>query len=132
MKESAITLFKKAENDLISAKVLFESGKTTSDVICFHCQQAVEKCLKAYLAYNNKEILKTHDISDILKDCEQIDTDFAKIGEIKADKLTYYAVNTRYDDIIEPTYDDAKEAISIAEQVRLFLINKIKELNNGK
>jgi predicted nucleotidyltransferase len=48
----------------------------------------VEKYLKAYLAYNNKEIIKTHDISNILEDYKQIDTDFAKISEIKADKLT--------------------------------------------
>ncbi|MHB1645175.1 MAG: HEPN domain-containing protein [bacterium] len=66
MIEDANILFKKAENDLINAKVLFESDKTTGDGICFHCQQAVEKYLKAYLAYNNKEIIKTHDISNII------------------------------------------------------------------
>ena len=126
MIEDANILFKKAENDLINAKVLFESDKTTGDGICFHCQQAGEKYLKAYLAYNNKEIIKTHDISNILEDCRQIDTDFAKMSEIKADKLTYYAVNTRYDDITEPTSDDAKEPIYIAEQVKSFVIGKIK------
>ncbi len=86
----------------------------------------MEKYLKAYLVYNNKEIIKTHDISNIIEDCERIDSDFTKMGKIKADKLTYYAVNTRYDDISEPTYDDIKDALSIAEQVKSFVIGKIK------
>ena len=39
--------------------------------------------------------------------------------------MTNYAVIVRYDDIIEPTREDAKEAISIAEQVKTFINEKI-------
>ena len=44
-----------AENDLKSAyKLLFENDPVR-DTACFHCQQAAEKILKAYLFKN-----KTH------------------------------------------------------------------------
>ncbi|MHB1665221.1 MAG: HEPN domain-containing protein [bacterium] len=125
MKEDALILFKKAEKDLNLAKYLNEEF---IEGICFHCQQAVEKYLKAYLAYNNQEINKTHNIADILKDCEKLDIDFTELKKINIDDLTDYAVNVRYDEIPELTFNDAKEAIFIAEQVRLFIILKIPEL----
>jgi HEPN domain-containing protein len=130
MREDALILFRKAENDLKDAKILFKSGESSIEGICFHCQQAVEKYLKSYLAYNNKEINKTHDIAGILKDCEKIDISFAELNKMNIDDLTDYAITIRYDEIPEPTFDDAKEAIAISEQVRLFIIGKIKELIN--
>ena len=66
MKESVGILLKKAENDLKDAKILYNSNEASAEGICFHCQQAVEKYLKAHLVYNNKEINKTHDISQNL------------------------------------------------------------------
>lgn len=39
----------KAENDLKTAKGEFSTKNPVTDTICFHCQQCVEKYLKAYL-----------------------------------------------------------------------------------
>lgn len=128
MIEDAQILFEKAEKDLKTAKYLPDTNPDFIESICFHCQQAVEKYLKAYLVYNNKEINKTHDIGNILKDCEKIDTSFIELKKINIDDLTNYAINIRYDEIPEPSLDDAKEAVSNAEQVRLFVIKKINEL----
>jgi HEPN domain-containing protein len=52
----------KAEHDLISAQRLLEIEPMILDNACFHCQQAVEKCLKAYLIYNGFDIERTHNI----------------------------------------------------------------------
>ena len=125
MKESAKILLKKAENDLKDAKILYNSNEASAEGICFHCQQAVEKYLKAYLVFNNKEINKTHDISELLKDCKNIDKAFSELEKINIDDITNYAVIVRYDDIIEPSAEDAKEAISIAEQVKPFVTCRI-------
>ena len=125
MKESVGILLKKAENDLKDAKILYNSNEASAEGICFHCQQAVEKYLKAYLVYNNKEINKTHDISELLKDCKNVDNVFSKLEKLNIDDMTNYAVIVRYDDIIEPSGEDAKEAISIAEQVKTFINEKI-------
>lgn len=47
---------------------------------------------------------------------------------MNADKLTLYAVDIRYpDDFYTPTYEEAKEAIEIAEAVKNFVIDKLKE-----
>ncbi|MBN2050303.1 MAG: HEPN domain-containing protein [Spirochaetales bacterium] len=36
------------------------------EIICFHCQQAAEKALKAYLAYNEIRPPKTHDLDELI------------------------------------------------------------------
>ncbi len=41
-----------AENDLNAGRFLFGMKPLPADIICFHCQQAAEKALKAFLAYN--------------------------------------------------------------------------------
>lgn len=126
MKESVVVLLKKAENDLKDAKILYNSNEASAEGICFHCQQAVEKFLKTYLVYNNKEINKTHDISELLQACKNIDNAFSELERLNIDDITNYAVIVRYDDIIEPSKKDAEEAIAIAEYVKLFALKKNK------
>ena len=116
---------KKAENDLKDAKILYNSNEASAEGICFHCQQAVEKFLKAYLVHNNQEINKTHDISELLQACKNIDNAFSELERLNIDDITNYAVVVRYDDIIEPSKKDAEEAIAIAEHVKLFALKKI-------
>ncbi len=41
----------KAEHDLGMAELALENKPEYTDSICFHCQQAVEKYLKAYLVF---------------------------------------------------------------------------------
>ena len=125
MKESVVVLLKKAENDLKDAKILYNSNEASAEGICFHCQQAVEKFLKTYLVYNNKEINKTHDISELLQACKNIDNAFSELERLNIDDITNYAVIVRYDDIIEPSKKDAEEAIAIAGHVKLFALKKI-------
>lgn len=43
----------KADHDLGSAKVIFLHFPGYFDTIAFHCQQAVEKYIKALLLYQN-------------------------------------------------------------------------------
>ena len=49
----------KAEHDLISAQRLLEIEPMILDNACFHCQQAIEKCLKAFLVYQGRDIMLT-------------------------------------------------------------------------
>jgi HEPN domain-containing protein len=59
----------KAERDIISAQRLLEIEPMILDNACFHCQQAVEKSLKAFLCYKEIEIVRTHDIYFLLGQC---------------------------------------------------------------
>jgi HEPN domain-containing protein len=56
---------KKAEEDYSTAHILFLKKKNPS-IMGFHCQQSIEKYLKAFLLKNKENIIKTHDLIDIL------------------------------------------------------------------
>ncbi len=45
----------KAMNDLLNADNNLKSEVIPFDTVCFHCQQAAEKLLKAYLAGKGQE-----------------------------------------------------------------------------
>ena len=52
----------KAEEDLFVVNKLTTDEIIATSTICFHCQQAAEKYLKAFLIYSGKDIVKTHNI----------------------------------------------------------------------
>ncbi|MHB1679730.1 MAG: HEPN domain-containing protein [bacterium] len=106
-----------------------------NDIICFHAQQAVEKMLKAFLICNDRDIGKTHNIDKILEECFIVDPAFENLSNSGVGKLTEYAVGSRYpndydeyDDFQMSSIAETKEAINIAEQVKLFVIDKINQL----
>ena len=51
-----------AKMDLSSAKFLQKMYPVPLEVICYHCQQPAEKFLKGFLALNEHELQKTHDL----------------------------------------------------------------------
>jgi HEPN domain-containing protein len=53
--------------DLAAAQVLAASEGDFSYVVCFHCQQAVEKMLKAALLASGVEPARTHDVGFLLE-----------------------------------------------------------------
>ena len=53
-KEYINSWLQKAENDILSAQRLLEIEPMILDNACFHCQQAAEKSLKAFLHYKGK------------------------------------------------------------------------------
>ena len=63
--------FLKADHDLLAAQKEFSSKEPLTDIICFHCQQCVEKYLKAYLTFHGKKFPKTHVLEDLTFLCVQ-------------------------------------------------------------
>ena len=51
--ENVIEWLQLADEDLYSAKILNEAARKPYEIICYHCAQAAEKYLKAYLTYQN-------------------------------------------------------------------------------
>lgn len=117
---------KAAEKDLLAAKQGLEADTIITDIICFHCQQAAEKFLKAFLVKNQIEFAKTHNIMVLVNLCSERDESFRKeLSE--ADILTDYAVEIRYPgDWYEPTIEETKQAYEAALRVREFVLKKIK------
>lgn len=118
---------KKANNDLKIGIDELNVDEPATDAICFHMQQCVEKYLKAFLIFHNKEIRKTHDISILIKQCIEIDEEFKILYDLEVDALTDYAVEIRYpDDFYFPTVEETKEAIELAMKVKELVLSKIK------
>ncbi|TCL56045.1 HEPN domain-containing protein [Hydrogenispora ethanolica] len=69
----------KAENDLKTADQLLKMDEPITDSICFHCQQAAEKYLKAYLTHQGIPPEKTHKIERLIEAASQIDTSFVNL-----------------------------------------------------
>ena len=91
-------------------------------------QQCVQKLLKAFLIFEGKEIIKTHDIALLIRKCAEIDKDFNLLFDIEADSLTDYAVSVRYgEEFYFPSINEAKEAIEIWQKVKEFVLAKLRE-----
>ncbi|MCB4755456.1 MAG: HEPN domain-containing protein [Elusimicrobia bacterium] len=69
--------------------------KSLSDVVCFHCQQTVEKLLKAFLTSKKHRFPKSHDLGELLTQASKIDGSMELIRDI-IEPLTDYAATTRY------------------------------------
>lgn len=64
----------KAEGDYKIAVTLNRPRKEPlSDGVCYHCQQSVEKYLKAYLVMQGVNPPHTHSLLDLLADCASHD-----------------------------------------------------------
>ena len=115
----------KAEKDLLSAKHELSFPDAVTETVCFHCQQAVEKYLKAYLVFLGIPFTKTHEIGELITKCEDKDSEISVLKE-EGDELTDYAVVVRYpDDWFVPDMEEAEGAFEIANKIREFVLNKI-------
>ncbi len=115
----AINDFKIAEHELKQSE-----KEMVTDAICFHCQQAVEKLLKAYLASKNIDFGKTHNLEFLLELCIKKDNDFK---DLNVGNLSFYAVEIRYpDEFYMPSVAEARECFSIASKAKDFLLKKLE------
>ncbi len=105
----------KAEHDILSAQRLIDIEPMILDTACFHCQQAVEKSLKAYLCYMGKDIQRTHDIMFLLLECANFNPIFSTIDP---SSINDYAVLGRYpDSALMPDEFEAKNLYKLAVDV---------------
>ena len=85
-----------AGKDLAAAQYLARNMWPVSyEIVCFHCQQAVEKYLKWVLVLHDIDPPKVHDLVELEKLCEVIAPQFESLYE-KCSVLTEYAVHSRY------------------------------------
>jgi HEPN domain-containing protein len=107
----------KAEQDLRSAKAdLAVEPPILGDAV-FHCQQAVEKTLKAFLTWHDRPFRKTHDLGELGGSCVALDVELEPLLR-QAAPLTEYAWKFRYPgDLSFPTAAECEAALTLALQV---------------
>ena len=109
-KQSAVEWLTKAYHDLSSAQVLYAANHYT-DTIANDLQQAIEKTLKSFLAYEDKKIKKTHNLIEVY----ELVTDHIQLKESQVRILgmaTTYYTQDRYPSPIDlPSRDQVNEVL---------------------
>lgn len=108
----------KAEHDLEAARrILAVEEGCPYDTACFHCQQLVEKYLKALLTLAGIHAPRIHNLEalrDLLPQPYRL-----SISDTELASLNPYAVEVRYaDDWCGPGPDEAASAFAVAGKVR--------------
>jgi HEPN domain-containing protein len=107
-----------AEHDLTASPPLL------ADAV-FHCQQAAEKALKAFLMWYQTPFRKTHSLEEIGEQCLDLDRTLQDIVD-KAVPLTEYAWKFRYPgDPEEPSREESREALDIARELFKAIISRL-------
>jgi HEPN domain-containing protein len=106
----------KSQQDLAVAQLLVEQQHNYFGIAVYHCQQSVEKGLKAYLIYQDVLIKKTHNLIVLVELCMEFEARFETLLET-AELLTPYATNFRYpSDQVEPEEAEARDAFRLSSE----------------
>ncbi len=106
----------RAEEDLLLARSALRRKVPLIYGTTFHAQQCVEKYLKALLLSCRQAFPRTHDLVALYDLCMQ-NSISVPVDPDKLERLAAYAVQVRYPGE-EPTLDEAREAVQIAQEVR--------------
>ncbi|MCL2722515.1 MAG: HEPN domain-containing protein [Treponema sp.] len=120
-----------ADNDFDSAILLNEAARKHYEIICYHCAQAIEKYLKAYLIFNNIIPKKTHDLRFLLNNCIEINKDFENIIT-ECTYLNKFSNDIRYPHKYQTNESDVNYSINAVKKIKEFkLIDDLRNLKNN-
>lgn len=117
--EFAQLLLRKAAQDEFVVRTLSPNPEAPDEAIGFHAQQAVEKALKAVLAFKGISYRWRHDIVELLDLLKENGVTVpAEIEEAR--RLNPFAVELRYGDMPDDTFERLDRAWSLrcVEQAR--------------
>ena len=126
-KKLALEWLEKAWHDLESARILFDANHFT-DVIGIDLQQGIEKTLKSLLAYQNKKIIKTHNLiilADESKNLIFLNEDQTRLFEL----ATLYYKEGRYPDF-NTEMPEKKDIIDIMNLAYNLYYQAVKIVDN--
>jgi HEPN domain-containing protein/predicted nucleotidyltransferase len=122
----------KAWRDRTAARRLLEGEPALVDMAAFHCQQTIEKTLKAFLVHHNVVFEKLHELALLCDLCQRIDPEFASL-RVRVGPLSAFAVHARYPDEPAPTLEEVEAGLKVADDVWEFVVNRLpEELRNVK
>jgi HEPN domain-containing protein len=117
----------RAESDLLNVANNINAQQVPWDTVCFHCQQAVEKYIKAVLVILDQAIPRIHDLVKV------------ELPELTTDRedlrwLTTCAVGSRYPvEVMDAPQgeEDGHQAQAIARRMRESCRNYLKSTDSG-
>jgi len=111
-RELALLLVSKAEGDESILDRLLDDSDVPDDVLGFHAQSAIEKRLKAVLAFHEVDYDRTHSIGYLTSLLEHHGIDLPE-GREQIEELTPWAVAARY----EGRFEEVLDRTAVREQV---------------
>lgn len=106
----------KAESDWTAVEILRGNDQCPADIVCFHCQQYVEKMMKGLLTLKGIEAPRTHDLRRLIQISAEFAPDLIALAD-RADELSAHGVQSRYpDDWHEISQTEMCEMIELAER----------------
>ena len=117
--ETPLAWLRYAEGDLRVAEREIQADPAAYHTVCFLCQGAAEKFLKAFLIGRGWGLEKTHDIADLMGECAKYGADFGALNR-EGRLLNEYISAGRYPGDTRENIDkaDAEEAIEAARAIR--------------
>ena len=119
---------RKADDDLRSAQVDLAADPPLIEDALFHCQQAAEKAMKAFLTAHDTAFRKTHDLDELAAACEGIDASLRGALDPARD-LTVFAWAFRYPGADEaPAEAEAHDSLLLAQATVGALLERLTHL----
>jgi HEPN domain-containing protein len=121
----------KAEVNYRTAERLVRDDEPIRESIAFHCQQAAEKYLKAFLVWRNVEFPKTHSIGRLLDLVSGVAPDLAT-ALADAISLTPFGVEIRYPgDFPELLPGEEWTVFNLAKRTREAILAQLDQYLSG-
>jgi len=118
-------LFRAGEDISVIDRLMESDPNAYASSICFHAQQAVEKYLKAFLAYKQMDFPRTHDVDYLLRECQRRTCGFLEGIDLKS--LTDFGVSVRYpDDFYVPDPSETAYYAQVAKKVEKAVLEQIR------
>ena len=115
----------KARLDVRGAEVDLAASPPLCGDAAFHCQQAVEKALKAFLTWHDRPLRKSHDLVELGSQAVQLEPSLESLLRAAA-PLTEYAWKFRYPgEPEEPTLAEARDALALARDVLQAVVSRL-------
>lgn len=114
--EEALLLLRKAGEDADAVRKLVPDLDIADSVVGFHAQQAVEKALKAVLAFTGDDFPWTHDLRHLIDRLEARETPLpASLREVNV--LAPWAVEFRYGETIDDLLEREQALVLVSEVI---------------
>ncbi len=118
-------LFRANEDLAVIDRLIQSDPQAYASTICFHAQQAVEKYLKALLAWKGVDFPRTHDVDYLLAECRKVAS--GQFDGIDLKSLTDFGVSVRYpDDFYVPDLSETTYYAHVAREVGAIVLGLIK------
>ena len=115
----------KAESDWSTIEILTASDHCPTESVCFHCQQYVEKLLKAFLTHKGIEAPKTHDVRRLVQLATPFESKLAGLAE-ESDTLTIHGVQSRYPgDLLRVDTAEMERLVNLSQKFSDILLPRL-------